>query len=31
MHLVIEKPHPNIFPIVIKLLADKALEEGEGV
>ena len=29
MQLVIKKPHPNIFPIVIKLLADKALEEGE--
>ena len=29
MQLVIKKPHPNIFPIVIKLLADKAREEGE--
>ena len=29
MPLVIQKPHPNIFPKVIKLLADKALEEGE--
>ena len=29
MHLVIKKVHPNIFPIVIKLLADMALEEGE--
>ena len=29
MHLVIKKPHPNIFPIVTKLLADKALEERE--
>ena len=24
-----KKPHPDIFPIVIKLLANKALEEGE--
>ena len=24
-----KKPHPDIFPIVIKLLADKALEERE--
>ena len=29
MQLVIKKPHPNIFPIVIKLLVDKALEERE--
>ena len=29
MYLVIKKPHPNIFPIVSKLLAGKALEDGE--
>ena len=29
MQLVIKKPHPNISPIVMKLLVDKALEEGE--
>ena len=29
MHMVIQNPHPNIFATVIKLLADKALEEGE--
>ena len=29
MHMVIKKPHHNIIPIVIKLLADKTLEEGE--
>ena len=29
MHLTIKKPHPDIFLIVIKLLTDKALEEGE--
>ena len=29
MQLVIKKPHPSTFPIVIKVLADKALGEGE--
>ena len=29
MQWMIKKPHPDIFPIVIKLLADKALEEEE--
>ena len=29
MQLTIQKPHPSILPIVTKLLADKALEEGE--
>ena len=29
IQLVIKKPNLNIFPIVIKPLADKALEEGE--
>ena len=29
MQLMIIKPQPNIFPIVIKLLPDKALEKGE--
>ena len=29
MQLMIKKPHPDIFPIVITLLVDKALEEGE--
>ena len=29
MQLVIKNPHPDIFPIVIKLLTDNALEEGE--
>ena len=29
IHLLIKKPHPNIFPIVFILLADNAPEEGE--
>ena len=31
MQLIIKKPHLSILPIVTKLLADKALEEGEGI